>query len=283
MSNIKETRVRIKSIKNTAKTTKAMQMVSAAKMRRAQESAQGGKPYSEMINAILANLNQKTDPKLSPLLQDNGVEKNLVIVISSDRGMAGALISNVVKKISEFPAQTQFITVGIKARSFLANTQREVIADFPLPLTSTLATAKEVSDLAIGKFLSGEIGKVSVIYTEFLSTLRQETINKQLLPIENLIGVVNTQVEKESEDYKFEPQAKIILDELLPHFIFAQLSHFLLESRASEHSARMLAMKNATDNALELVDDLTLTYNRLRQETITKEILDISTAAIALE
>lgn len=287
MSSVKEIRVRIKSIKNTAKITKAMELVSAAKMRRAQEAANNGKPYSELINEVLSSLVNKIDQSLHQLLLGNNVDGDLIIVISSDRGLAGALTSNLIKKLADFKPNSQFISLGNKAKTFLAKTGREVIADFPLPENGLLDTIRPLSKLAIEKFTNTEVGRVFVVFTQFHSTLRQEPISRQLLPIMDLASFDNlkTSLEEKSAEteYKFEPKADQILENLLPHFILMELNHCLLESRASEHSARMLAMKNATDNALELVDDLTLTYNQIRQEAITKEILDISTAALVLE
>ncbi|MDP2671490.1 MAG: ATP synthase F1 subunit gamma [bacterium] len=287
MSNVKEIRVRIKSIKNTAKITKAMQLVAAAKMRRAQEAANAGKPYSELINQVLRGMIGGINPLAHPLLTGNGQEKDLIVAISSDRGLAGALVSNLIRKLTGFKTESEFISLGAKAKAFFAKTGREVIADFPLPENGSLETIRPLTKLLIEKFLSREIGRVFVVYTQFFSTLRQEPATKQLLPVmdRESFEALKSQDEKEGEEvqFKFEPNADQILDQLLPHYILMELTHYLLEARASEHSARMLAMKNATDNALELVDDLTLTYNQIRQEAITKEILDISTAAIALE
>lgn len=285
MSNIKEIRVRIRSIKNTAKITKAMELVSAAKMRRAQDAANNGKPYSQLINEVLVGLVQNIDPNLHPLLIGNGAEKDLVIAISSDRGLAGALTANLIKQLAEFKDSSEFISIGTKARNFLSKTGRNVTADFPLPEHDIVATIHPLAKMLTEKFLNQEAGRVFVVYTKFYSTLRQEPAVQQLLPIMDLASFENLAKEgdRKEVEYKFEPAADRILDELLPHFILMELTHYLLEARASEHSARMIAMKNATDNALELVDDLTLAYNQARQETITKEILDISTAAVALE
>jgi len=287
MANTKEIRKRIKSINNTAKITKAMELVSAAKMRRSQEAANAGKPYSSLINEVLRGLVTNIDPSLHPLLVGNAVETDLIIAISSDRGLAGALTSNLIKKLLEFSSKSEFISLGAKARNFLAKTDRKVVADFPLPENGSLEAVQPVVKLAIEKFLSGESGRVFAVYTQFHSTLRQEAFVRQLLPIMDLSSFENLQKEEEAHpegtEYKFEPAADKILEAILPHFILMELHHYLLESKASEHSARMLAMKSATDNALELVDDLSLTYNQIRQESITKEILDISTAAVALE
>lgn len=287
MAAIKEIRNRIRSIKNTAKITKAMELISAAKMKRAQDSATSGKPYSNLINQVLRSLVLKIDPRAHPLLIGNQVEKDLIIAVSSDRGLAGAFNSNLFKRLSEFQIDSEFISVGTKVRTFLAKTGRNVIADFPLPENGTLETARGISKMAVEKFRNGEIGRVFVIYTEFYTTLKQEPLVRELLPIMDLGSfrdlVAEEEAKKEEIEFKFEPAADTILDQLLPHFVLMEMQHYLLESRASEHSSRMLAMKNATDNALELVNDLTLTYNQIRQETITKEILDISTAAVVLE
>jgi len=287
MSNIREIRRRIKSIKNTAKITKAMELVAAAKMRRAQQSATAGKPYSQLINEVLRSLIGKIDPTYHPLLVGNGIEKDLIVAISSDRGLAGPLTANLIKKLSEFKFDSSFISLGTKAKSFFAKTGREVVADFPLPENGLVETIRPLTKLLTQKFLDKEVGRIFVVYTEFHSTLRQEPVARQLLPIMDLASFENLLQEEAGQvsaiEFKFEPAADKILEALLPHFILMELTHYLLEARASEHSARMLAMKNATDNALELVDDLTLTYNQIRQDSITKEILDITTAAITLE
>ena len=288
MSSLREIRRRIKSINNTAKITHAMELVAAAKMRRSQEAATSGKPYSELVNNVLRRLAHRIDPDAHPLLSRTTGENTLVIFFATDRGLAGALNTNLNREIDDIEGRLRFITLGKKARQFIAKTGRELLADFPLPEKPDLAGVRPVVKMVIEGFLKGGFDQVQVLYTEFVSTLKQVATLKQLLPI--IDEEVLRELAKEASEQErlgieplFEPNADSVLEAILPQYILMELYQILLEARASEHSARMVAMKNATENASDLVDDLTLAYNGIRQEVITKEILDISTAAIALE
>lgn len=283
MATPKELRQRIKSIKNTAKVTKAMELVSAAKMRRSQSQAVKGRSYSELINRVLRSIASKIDPTSHPLLLREGNEKEAILLISTNRGLCGSLNTNLFRKTFDIAGQLSFITLGKKGSTFISKSKKPLVADFELIERPNIELSATISKFLINAFLRKEFNKVHLIYTDFQSTLKQVATMRQLLPIINL-EVLNTlaQQEKNSTEYLFEPNPDQVLETVLPHYIQMEIYQALLEAAASEHSARMVAMKNASDNASELVDDLTLAYNQVRQTNITNEILDITTASIAL-
>src|SRR2546430_4662172 len=281
MANTQDIRRRIKSIRNTAQITKAMQMVAASKMRKAQQHALAGRPYAALMNKVLVSLQQRTDPRLHPLLQVRDVKKELVVVISTDKGLAGALNTNLLREAARFEAsKTGYIVVGRKARQFITRTKRELLADFELKDAPTFVETKAIAKFATEKFLSREVDKVSVIYTHFINTINQRPVVQTLLPISRFDLPKGEAAEGAAEDvdpmlgYGFEPAAEVVLDAMLPYYIQYQAFQMILDARASEHSARMVAMKNATDNAKEFIKDLTLEYNKMRQASITTELLE---------
>jgi len=285
MANTKEIRRRIKSIRNTAQITKAMQMVAASKMRRAQQQALAGRPYATVMNKVFVSLQKRTDPKLHPLLQVREVKKELVIVLSTDKGLAGALNTNLLREAARFdPGKTGYVVAGRKARQFLARTKRQLLADFELKDAPTFVETKPISNFVIEKFLKAEVDKVSVLFTHFINTINQRPVVETLLPI-SAFDLPKGEVEEGSDPllgYVFEPKPEAVLDSMLPYYVQYQVFQNILDARASEHSARMVAMKNATDNALQFIKDLTLEYNKMRQESITTELLEIATAQMAL-
>ena len=285
MANTKEIRRRIKSIRNTAQITKAMQMVAASKMRRAQQQALAGRPYATVMNKVFVSLQKRTDPQLHPLLQVREVKKELVIVISTDKGLAGALNTNLLREAARFDlAKTGYVVAGRKARQFLIRTKRELLADFELKDAPTFVETKPIANFVIEKFLKAEVDKVSVLFTHFINTINQRPVVETLLPI-SAFDLPKGEVEEGSDPllgYIFEPKPEAVLDSMLPYYIQYQVFQNILDARASEHSARMVAMKNATDNALQFIKDLTLEYNKMRQESITTELLEIATAQMAL-
>ena len=286
MASLREIRNRIKSIRNTAKITHAMELVSAAKMKRAQEQATAGKPYSQLVNKLIRSIANRIHPEAHPLLARNEGPNAAVIFFATDRGLTGALNSNLCREIGNFVGNPKFITLGKKARNFVVKTGRSLIADFPLPEKPDLASVRPIVKLITDGFLNGDYDQVHVLYTEFNSTLKQTAVSKQLLPIidEEVFAQVSKEAERlETREPLFEPDPDTVLEAILPQYILMELYQILLEAKASEQSSRMVAMKNATENALDLVSDLNLTYNGIRQEVITKEILDITTAALALE
>ena len=268
-----------------------MQMVAASKMRKAQQHALAGRPYASLMNRVLVSLQQRTDSKLHPLLQVREVKKELVIVVSTDKGLAGSLNTNLLREAANFdPGKTLYMVVGRKARQFLARTRREILADFELKDAPTFAETKIVAQFATEKFLSGEVDKVSVLFTHFVNTINQKPTLRTLLPITNFEVAQADGPEARATDgsadpmggYIFEPSAEAVLDVMLPYYLQYQVFQMILDARASEHSARMVAMKNATDNAQQFIKDLTLEYNKMRQAGITTELLEISTAQMAL-
>ena len=276
MANTRELRRRIKSIKNTSQITKAMQMVAATKMRKAQNQAVSGRPYVENLSEALARLLPKIDMETHLLLTGNDSKTTGVVLLSTDKGLVGALNTNLVRTLSQQAGDAIYYTVGRKGRSFVARTGQDLKADFENLDTVTFRQAKQLSKLIIDAFKSGEIGQTFLVYPHFISTLRQESKRVKLLPIDlQFTGVTS--------EFLFEPDPDVLLDYLLVHHIEEQIYQALLETKASEHSARMVAMKNATDNALELVEDLTLAYNQTRQASITTELLEIATAQVAME
>jgi F-type H+-transporting ATPase subunit gamma len=289
MANTQDIRRRIKSIRNTAQITKAMQMVAASKMRKAQQHALAGRPYAGLMNKVLVSLQKRTDHKLHPLLQVRPIKKELVLVISTDKGLAGALNTNLLREAARFePDKTGFVVSGRKARQFLARTKRELLADFELKDTPSFVETKPIAQFVTEKFLNREVDKVSVLYTHFINTINQQPVVQTLLPISDFTLAKGEEGESPTEGadpmvgYLFEPNAEAVLDVMLPYYIQYQVYQMVLDARASEHSARMVAMKNATDNAHEFIKDLTLEYNKMRQASITTELLEIATAQMAL-
>ena len=289
MANTQDIRRRIKSIRNTAQITKAMQMVAASKMRKAQQHALAGRPYAALMNKVLVSLQKRTDPRLHPLLQIRPLQRELVLIISTDKGLAGALNTNLFREAANFDTgKTLFVVTGKKARQFVARTKRELLADFELKDAPTFVETKPIAKFCTEKFLSREVDKVSVLYTDFINTINQRAVVQTLLPISSFDLPKKHEEADASGDidpmlgYIFEPNAEVVLDIMLPYYIQFQVFQMILDARASEHSARMVAMKNATDNANQFIKDLTLEYNKMRQAGITTELLEIATAQMAL-
>jgi F-type H+-transporting ATPase subunit gamma len=289
MANTQDIRRRIKSIRNTAQITKAMQMVAASKMRKAQQHALAGRPYAGLMNKVLVSLQKRTDHKLHPLLQVRPIKKELVLIISTDKGLAGALNTNLLREAAHFESdKTSFVVSGRKARQFLARTKRELLADFELKDAPSFVETKPIANFVTEKFLNREVDRVSVLYTHFINTINQQAVVQTLLPISDFNLAQGEQPETSTEaadpmvGYVFEPSAEAVLDVMLPYYIQYQVYQMILDARASEHSARMVAMKNATDNANQFIKDLTLEYNKMRQASITTELLEIATAQMAL-
>ena len=292
-ANTRDIRRRIKSVKNTSQITKAMQMVAAAKMRKAQLRALSGRPYAEELAKMLAALaHAGSSTELHPLLQERKeVKRELVLVISTDKGLCGALNTNLLREVAKFdPATTTFVTIGRKGAQFLGRLKRDLAAEFELKEAFTFLESKQASKFVMEKFLSGEVDKVSVAYTDFVSTINQKPTVRTILPVTNFElselegehGTQKVEAAANTTEYLFEPSASGVLAGLVPHYINFAVFQMVLESRASEHSARMVAMKNATDNAKQLIKDLTLEYNKVRQAAITTELLEITTAQMAL-
>ena len=290
-ANTRDIRRRIKSVKNTSQITKAMQMVAAAKMRKAQQVALAGRAYAELLSTVLKSVAAGAEEGAHELLTARDVKKELVIVISPNKGLCGALNTNLFREVSKFdPATTVFVAAGRKATQFLTRTNRQLIAEFDLSDAPSFLETKNVGKFAMEKFTSGEVDKVTVVFTDFINTLSQIPKAREILPITSLevtagIGGAQEEAKVTSDDtseYVFEPNISDVLSSVLPHHVYFQIYQMFLDSRASEHSARMVAMKSATDNAKQLIKDLTLEYNKVRQAAITTELLEITTAQMAL-
>jgi len=285
MANIRLIRRRIKGVKNTAKITKAMEMIAASKMRKAQEHGLAGRPYSEKITQVISDLmavsaGQALHPCLS---RHEQVKKITIIHITPDRGMAGGLVGNINRKAAKFildeNVEAKVIAVGRKGLDFMRRTGQNIEAEFTgLGDYADLLSTLPISHIVLDEYPRGDTDEVYIAYTKFKNTMVQEAVIDKLLPVEPAIIPATENVE-----YNYEPDANAVLGGLVPRFVEMQVYHAILEAIASEHSARMVAMRNATQNAKELIEDLTLAYNKVRQEMITNELLDITGGTAALE
>ncbi|MFO1501644.1 MAG: ATP synthase F1 subunit gamma [Verrucomicrobiota bacterium] len=291
MPSTRDIRRRIRSVKNTSQITKAMQMVAASKMRKAQQAALAGRPYATLMNQVLAEVSHNAGDFSHPLMEQRSGTKLALIVVSTDKGLCGALNSNLMREAAKFDkATTVFITAGRKASQFVARTRRNLAAEFTYKDAPLFSEARAISRFGQELFLKGEVDRVDVLFTNFISTLNQKPDVQTILPVGEIRGLSagvegiggGEQLLKGATEFLFEPSPAQVLGALLPHYLNFQVYQILLEAKASEHSARMVAMKNATDNAKQLIKDLTLEYNKLRQANITKELLEISSAAMAL-
>jgi F-type H+-transporting ATPase subunit gamma len=281
MPSTLDLRRRIKSVKNTAQITKAMQMVAASKMRKAQAAAIAGRPYQEMLARVLAAVKGRVDPGDHELLAVRPVQNELILIFSTDKGLCGPLNANLFRELGEVDREkSEFAVSGRKAVQFITRTRRNLTADFALKDTIEFSEIRPIAKFVSDKFISGEVDQVRVLYSKFVNTLVQQPVLRALLPIPvEELGIKGPQGPGE---YLFEPDERSVLDAILPHYLAFQLFQMALDARASEHSARMVAMKNATDNAKELIKDLTLEYNKVRQANITTELLEITTAQLAV-
>jgi F-type H+-transporting ATPase subunit gamma len=283
MPSTLDLRRRIKSVKNTAQITKAMQMVAAAKMRKAQAAALAGRPYQEMLTRVLAAIKGRVEPTSHELLAVRPVKRELILIFSTDKGLCGPLNTSLFREITDTDREkTEYAVMGRKAVQFIARTRRNLTADFALKDSVHFADIRPIAKFASEKFISGEVDQVRVLYPKFVNTLTQQPVMRNLLPVPAEELDVEGQANANQSEYLFEPDAHGVLEAILPHYIAFQLFQMALNARASEHSARMVAMKNATDNAKELIKDLTLEYNKVRQENITTELLEITTAQLAV-
>ena len=286
MPSVRDIRRRIRSVDNTGKVTNAMSLIAASKMRRAQNAVLQGRPYSEKILDVIAHLAaQPTDDVTAtqPLLQARPVERVAVLVISPDRGLCGGMHANLNRRVGQFmldqEAPVQVVAVGRKGRDFMVRSGSDLRAVFTdLGETPSLLDTLPISDMLVDTYADAEADEVYLAYTRFNSTLSQTPVVERLLPItpSELTGA-------ERVGYIYEPDNLSVLRSLLPRFIEMQVYHAMLESIASEQSARMVAMRNATDNAKQLSEDLTLVMNKLRQESITNELLDLIGGMAVLE
>ena len=287
MANTRDIRRRIKSVKNTAQITRAMQLVAASKMKRAQEMALQGRPYATLLAEILGALADRVTDFRHPFLEKRTSRRRGILVIATDKGLCGPLNSNLFRLVGEIEASAQFVSLGRKGTQFLSRARRNLIADFSVSDSVRLAEVRPAVELMIEAFVDERIDSIEVIYSRFVNTLVQKPTRIPLLPLEDLDSVIKAEradvlsPTADDREIHYEPGPKAILHELLNLHIKQQIYQMVLEAKASEHSARMVAMKSATDNANTLVDDLTLQYNKVRQATITQEILEIAAASFA--
>jgi F-type H+-transporting ATPase subunit gamma len=296
MANSREIRKRIKSVGNIAQITKAMELVAASRMRRAQDTALAGRRYNYTMYAMLRNLLAHTDPNQHALLRqyeaNSGHSSVLVVVFGPDKGLCGGLIGNLLREVARFKQQNQslsleYLTMGKKAREVVRKLGGQIVADVPLREKPTLSDVVPMTQIVLDEFMSGKYQRVVVVNTRFISTLKQQAQIKQLLPLsEELLAQAEARMSRQPEvlpseelDYLYEPGVDAVLSALLPRAVEMSIFQALLEALASEYSARMIAMKNAGDNAHDLQQELTLTYNQLRQASITAELAEIASAS----
>lgn len=273
MLSTKTIKRKIKSAKNIAKVTQAMEMVAASKMTKAQSSALNGRPYAQSLLAVTQHLIH-SDRDVSTFLINKTKSKGeeLTIIVAPEKGLCGGLITNLERLVGK--RNGLFISVGTKARQIILRGHRQLLADFTLGLNQpTYSTALPIVQLISDKFRLGTISRVTIIYTHFINTLKQTAVEKVIIPVETPLETKD--VKEAFAKYIFEPSIEALLEDVLKHYLEVQFYQILLEAYASEQSARMVSMKNATDNADGIIDELTLFYNKARQQEITSEIADL--------
>jgi F-type H+-transporting ATPase subunit gamma len=286
MASTRDIRRRIKSVKNTRQITKAMELVAASKMKKAQLLALAGQPYANLMADVLASLAAGIEESVHPFLVQRVVKTRGILVVSTDKGLCGPLNSNVFKLVTEIKTPAKFYSIGRKGTQFLARTKRTMVADFQVHDRVPFNEVKVASEFMIKQYLEGEIDTIEVIYPRFKNTLVQEPIVRPVLPLKSLkdfldqlaIDTGKSHVPADDREVLFEPNASEVLNALLPFYVDHQIHQLALSAKASEHSARMVAMKTAKDNATELLGVLTLKFNKARQAAITQEILEIAAA-----
>jgi F-type H+-transporting ATPase subunit gamma len=282
MPSTRDIRRRIRSVGSTAQITKAMQMVAASKMRKAQQAALAGRPFVYQIYRFQREATTQLREFNHPLLEVRPIHKSAVILVAADKGLCGALNSNLFRMAAQFDSHsTVFITAGRKAAQFVAATRRQLIAEFAYGDSPQFSEARAISALARDLFLKKEVDEVRILATRFVNTLTQQPVSLEFLPVGEIKGMKIPDAEPEEElallkETLFEPNAETFLGYLLGHYLNIFVYQVLLNAKASEQSARMVSMKNATDNAENLIEDLTLEYNKLRQGNITRELLEIA-------
>jgi len=293
MTSLRETRLRIRSIKNISQVTRALQAVSASKVRRAMQAVHQTRPYATKAWQVLTHIaGQPGHTTLHPLLSNRAEVKSVIVVLlTGDRGLAGAFTTNIVRfclqQFDKYPVPVRYVTVGRKGRDAMLRRRKEVIAEFSnLPAAPAFADVSAIGRLVVDDFLLGAADEVYLVYTDFINMVKQVPTIKKLLPLEvqkadGRVQSYERATAHQPAAYLYEPGQQEILDEIIPRFTALQVYQAILESLASEHAARMVAMKNATDSATELAGALTLEYNKARQQSITSEMLDIAGGAEA--
>ena len=292
MKGIREIRRRIKAVKNTAQITKAMQLVASSKMKRAQDAALAGRPYALLLSQILESALQQMHETTHAFFESRPVKKRGILVIGTDKGLCGALNGNTFRLINDFKKEeAAFICIGRKATQYIARTGRELLADFTVTDKVGYNEVRPIIEFLSQAYLDGKIDTIEVIYPNFINTLRQDPALAPLVPFQSFeseleklnlrLGKRADEEIKDDREIVFEPSAHAIINALPSLFLRHQIYQMIMSAKASEHSARMVAIKNATDNAKQLVADLSLEYNKARQAAITQEILEIAAASSA--
>jgi F-type H+-transporting ATPase subunit gamma len=291
MASTRDIRRRIKSVKNTRQITKAMELVAASKMKKAQGLALAGRPYAQLMANMLSALADRVEESHHPFLAKREIKTRGIILITTDKGLCGPLNANLFKLVLDIKTPAKYVVIGRKGAQFLARAKRDLLADFQVSDRVGFAEVKVVAEFMVQQFLEGTVDTVELIWPHFRNTLVQEPSRLPLLPLTSVKDVI-TDLRSDAgqpaaaapahrNEMLFEPDAATVLDALLPLYINREIYQHVLDAKASEHSARMVAMKTAKDNATNLLGDLTLEYNKARQAAITQEILEISAASFA--
>jgi F-type H+-transporting ATPase subunit gamma len=284
VASLRDIRRRIRSIRNVSQITKAMETVAASRLRRAQERVVASRPYVEALEEVLADLaGATTEGDVPPLLVVRPVQNEAMVLVSPNRGLAGPLPGNINPRATQYilresQAPVGIVAVGKKGRDFMGRRGQQLIADFTnISDRPAMADVLPVAQVVINGYTNGQFDRVNLIYTQFVSMVSQQPVVKQLLPVEPPRGE-----QTKPADFIYEPSPTAVLNELLPRYVETLIYQALLESMASFYAAQMVAMRNATDNAHEVIDDLTLTYNKVRQAVITREVAEIASGAEAM-
>jgi F-type H+-transporting ATPase subunit gamma len=292
MASTRDIRRRIKSVKNTRQITKAMELVAASKMKKAQQAALAGRPYAELMARMLSAIADRVEEAQHPFLVRREVKTRGIILVTSDKGLAGPLNANLFKLVTEIRTPAKYVVIGRKGAQFIARTHRNLLADFSVTDRVAFTEVKVVAEFMVQQFLEGVVDTVEIIWPRFRNTLVQVPTLLPLLPLTSIKDVVNdlrsdaghsaaSKAGASEQQMLFEPDPISVLDALLPLYVNREIHQQVLDAKASEHSARMVAMKTAKDNATKLLGDLTLEYNKARQAAITQEILEIAAAQFA--
>jgi F-type H+-transporting ATPase subunit gamma len=289
MASTRDIRRRIKSVKNTRQITKAMELVAASKMKKAQQAALAGRAYAQLMAKMLARLAPRLAEVQHPFLVQREIKTRGILLVTTDKGLCGPLNANLFKLVAEIKTPAKYYAIGRKGSQFLARNKRDLVADFHVSDKLAFTEVKVVVELMVKAYLAGEIDTIEVIYPRFKNTLIQESQIRPVLPLASLAEfLASAQADAgaptpttDDREMLFEPDAADVLEALIPFYVNRHIYQLVLSARASEHSSRMVAMKTAKDNATKLLGDLTLEYNKARQAAITAEILEISAAQVA--
>ncbi len=289
MPSTRDIRRRIRSVRNTRQITKAMELVAASKMKKAQQAALAGRSYAELMADMLATLASRVDEKIHPFLVQRPIKTRGIILVTTDKGLCGPLNSNLFKLVLDIKGPAKYAVIGRKGSQFLVRTRRDLLAEFQIQDRVPFAEVKAVTEFMAKQFLDGAIDTLEIIWPRFRNTLVQEPALLPLLPLQSLQEVIaglrrhlsGAPGKPDDRHMLFEPSPAVVLAALLPLYLNREVYHHVLDAKASEQSARMVAMKTAKDNATKLIDDLTLEYNKARQAAITQEILEIAAAQYA--